>query len=120
MRLRVLLAGLVGLALLLALPVTEGISGTNHKVRVEAGQQQLVPVGGVTLRISTDAPIVLMLEISGDSVEGLVEPARDSGGQAVVEIFKVGPPDALIFKGKVIKATPFDDIYPHETGHAEM
>lgn len=120
MRLRALLAGLVGLALLLSLPVAEGISATNHKVRVEPGQEQLVPVGGVTLRISNDAPIVLMLEISGDTVGGLVEPARDSGGQATVEIFKVGPPDALIFKGKVSKATPFDDIYPHETGHAEM
>mgnify|MGYP000511859211 CR=1 FL=1 len=71
----------------------------------------------MTLRIETTAPVVLYLQISDGDITGTVE---SSGVAASVTITLLGPPDEVIFRGRVGRGTIFAEYFPHETGQGEM
>lgn len=115
MRLHRSLATAALVLLILALPVT---AAQMLKVQVDAGVTEVL-FADQTVRIETTAPVVVYLEYSDGEVGGSVEPAPGVR-TATVTITVLGPPDDVIFDGRVTHPIFFQAILPEETGRGEL
>jgi hypothetical protein len=107
---------LLVLASLLLLASWPAIAANSYKMAVDAGVTEL-EIDGVTLRVETTAEVVLYLQFSEGDITGTVE---SSGATANVTIILLGPPDEVIFRGRVGRGTIFAEYFPQETGQGEM
>lgn len=111
---RVLLL-LAAIAALLAIPVN---AAQVLQFYVDAGTT-VVEIDGREVRIETSAPVIVSLSATDGVISGGAEPAPGIRG-AIVSITVLGPPDTIIFKGKVTDPVWFEDVLPHETGRGEQ
>lgn len=111
---RVLLL-LAAIAALLAISVS---AAQIVQFYVDAGTT-VVEVAGQEVRIETSAPVIVSLSANDGMISGGAEPAAGVRG-AIVSITVLGPPDTIIFKGKVTVPVWFEDALPHETGRGEQ
>ena len=96
-----------------------GVQAANPiRISVSPGVTVL-EVGGQNIQVETTAPVVVVLRVSGDSVQGSVE--LEAGTQsATVTITVLGPPDRVIFDARVVGIRSFREYIPKETGQGEM
>jgi hypothetical protein len=88
------------------------------RLSVPAGTT-VVEVGGYSIQIESTSNVIVSIQVSGENVQGSVE--LDSGTRAAtVTITVLGPPDRVIFSGRVAGVKAFHDYIPHETGQGEM
>ena len=86
---------------------------------IEAGTTE-VEVDGLDIRIEASAPVVVILTVDGEQVEGVVRTAEGTRS-ATVTITILGSPDRVIFRGRVSGEEIFREAVPHqETGQGEM
>jgi hypothetical protein len=90
----------------------------SYKFSVPAGSTE-VEIGGHRLLVETSDPVIIYVDVDGDLIVGAVEPV-ERGDVATVTVTLVGPPDRVLFRGRITEKTIFREVLPHETGHGEM
>lgn len=89
------------------------------QIAVEPGVTE-IEVGDHTVRIETDANVIVSLTVDGDTITGTVSPASGTRS-ATVTITVLGPPDRVIFDRRFSREQIFRDYIPRqETGQGEM
>lgn len=108
---------LLGIALLAA-----ASTAASAAVPVRASCDQgttIIDVGGFQVEVETSAPIIVNLSLRDGSLQGSVElPAGTSS--ATVKMKVLGPPDEVIFDGRVFGTRFIRKVLPSETGQGEM
>ncbi|HEX9641533.1 MAG TPA: hypothetical protein VGB13_09490 [Candidatus Krumholzibacteria bacterium] len=74
-------------------------------------------LGSHTVRVDASARVTIYLVFEGTTVTGAVEPGETVATVTITVIDDDG--DEVIFQGLVRKLTPFEFLFPHETGHGE-
>jgi hypothetical protein len=88
------------------------------RISVPAGTT-VVEVANYSIQIESTDDVIVAIRVDGESVQGSVE--LESGTRsATVTITVLGPPDKVIFSGRVVGIQVFREYIPHETGQGEM
>ena len=115
-------AWMAGLALVMALLLGSALGPVEAanvcKLTLPAGTHELV-IAGEELVVTTSEDLVIELRASQGLIHGVIESAEQSN-VARVTIVLVGPPDTVIYDGRVQTVIEFDTDCSEETGHAEL
>ncbi len=109
----------LGVSVLLLL-VGAGVGGAAETIRVSVpAGTTILEAGGQQVEVQTTQTVIVTLQVSGDVVQGSVELVAGTKS-ASVTITLLGPPNRVIFSGRVTGNRPFRDYLPQETGQGEM
>jgi hypothetical protein len=116
-------AWMAGLALALALLVGAALGPVEaanvYKLTLPAGTHELV-IGGEELVVWTSDDVVVDLSAARGLIHGIIE-AAESSVSVRVTITLIGPPDTVIYDGRVEDVpVEFEATSSEETGHAEL
>jgi hypothetical protein len=74
-------------------------------------------LGSHTVRVEASAKVTVYIIFEGNEVSGAVDPSNGAATVTITVIDDEG--DEVIFDAHVRKLTPFEFLFPHETGHGE-
>ena len=106
-----LLLGLLGVNSLQAVP------RESYKFSAPAGTS-VHQLGSHTVRVEASSKVTIYIVFEGSQVSGAVDPGSQPATVTITVISDDGE-DEVIFEGQVRKPTPFEFLFPHETGHGE-
>lgn len=106
------------ICLFLACLVLPVVAATTLQFVVEPGTT-VVQIEGQSVRIETTAAVVVSLTSVDGEIAGSVQPAPGVRASDVT-ITVLGPPDEIIFRGRVSAPVYFEELIPTETGRGEQ
>ena len=105
-------------AILLALGATLLFAAETLSIWIGPGTTD-IEFAGVTVRVETNADVIVYLSASDGQVVGQVSTAPGTRS-ATVTIILADDPSRIIFDGRVVAPVWFADYLPQETGRGEQ
>jgi hypothetical protein len=113
-----LLAAAIGLLMcVLGASSLMAVTKESYKFSAPAGTSTH-ELGSHTVQVESSARVTIYIVFEGSSVTGAVEP-RENAATVTITVVDPDEGDEIIFEGRVRKLTPFEFLFPHETGHGE-
>lgn len=118
MKRRLFLTAICGLVFgLLGVSSLEAVPRESYKFSAPAGTS-IHQLGSHTVRVEASSRVTIYIVFEGDQVSGAVDPSSPPATVTITVVNDEGD-DEVIFDGQVRKLTPFEFLFPHETGHGE-